>query len=102
MVHFENKHDINKITFQTSVSRAPLHTVYFTIMFIPWNRIPEYDELNKLIKEKTNDPALHIEDITKTVFDIINEYRPKAIKVIAELDHISNYSVILELKEGNI
>jgi hypothetical protein len=106
MAHSENIQGITKIQFEiftgnTYPSNLKPYTNQFRVVFIPWNRIPNYEELETTIKEKIDKQSLTIEDAVKTMFDIINEYRPKSIKVVSIVEDATHFPVVVELKEGN-
>lgn len=104
MPRFENKQNISNITlFKKLHNFCPLgddwYTNNLTIIMQPGEIIPDYIEIESEIS-KLESKSLVIEDVVSSIFEIINQYNPKKIKVISEVDDATHLKVKVE-KESN-
>jgi len=106
MPTIENTQQITKIIFEkTTINFRPdnqkQYINNFTVTFVPWNKIPDYNELEKAIDERINHKTLIIEDTVKIMFDVVNEYvYPKGIKVVSYVDDGEHFPVFVESADG--
>lgn len=105
MARFENKQNISNITLFKKLHNFCIlgkdwYTNNLTIIMEPGEIIPDYVEIEAEIN-KLESQELIIEDVVNLVFEIVNSYNPKRIKVISEVDDATHLKVKVE-KEFNV
>lgn len=100
MPRFKNEQGINRITMTIPISyigkitMAPIGGV-FKVNFVPGEIIPDYIELQSIIRQKIDNKVLLAEDAVARMVQILDEYHPDFLSVDLEIKGAMHFDVII-------